>query len=103
MPRLLLVGRDGDRLAAIGRAHDIAEWTTDLGAALADPTFDIVFDAAATHQRAAAVGKAIAAGKHVYCEKPVATSVARARALLLAAENSGSAAAAVDDTLYLPA
>ena len=102
MPRLLLVGRDGDRLAAIGRAHDIVEWTTDLGAALADPGFDIVFDAAATHQRAATVGKAIAAGKHVYCEKPVATSVAQARALLLAVENSGRAAAAVEDKIYLP-
>ena len=33
--------------------HGIADWTTDLDAALADPTYAIFFDAAATHQRAA--------------------------------------------------
>src|ERR1700704_647639 len=30
MPRLLLVGRDADRLAAVARAHGLADWTTDL-------------------------------------------------------------------------
>src|SRR5262245_36726745 len=59
IPRLLLVGRDGDRLAAIARTHGIADWSTDLDAALADPTFSILFDAAATRQRAATVEKAI--------------------------------------------
>src|SRR5262249_61988811 len=102
VPQLRAVGRDSDRLAASARAHDIPEWTPDLGGALADPAFDIVFDGAATHQRAAIVEKAIAAGKHIYCEKPVATSVAEARALLRAAEKSGRAAAAVEDKIYLP-
>src|SRR5262245_43036806 len=68
VPRLLLVGRDGERLAAIARAHGLAEWSSDLDAALADPAFEIFFDAAATRQRAAAVEKALVAGKHIYCE-----------------------------------
>ena len=34
LPRLLLVGRDRDRLAAVARAHKVADWTTDLDAAL---------------------------------------------------------------------
>src|SRR5260370_41246575 len=64
MPRLLLVGRDADRLAAVARAHQLADWTTDLGAALADPAYGIFFDAAATQQRVAPLAQAIAPGKH---------------------------------------
>src|SRR4051812_40857893 len=37
LPRLLLVGRDADRVAAIARAHKVTDWTTDLGVALASP------------------------------------------------------------------
>jgi len=36
LPRLLLVGRNADRLAAVARSHKLAHWTTDLAAALAD-------------------------------------------------------------------
>src|SRR5215475_3327894 len=63
LPRLLLIGRDADRLAAVSRAHGIADWSTDLDAALADPAYAIFFDAAATQQRLAVLDKAIAAGK----------------------------------------
>jgi predicted dehydrogenase len=102
VPRVLLVGRDPQRLAAVAQAHDIAEWTTDLDAALDDRDFSIFFDAAATHQRAAVLEKAIAAGKHIYCEKPVATSVAQGLDLLRAMEARGLKAAAVEDKVYLP-
>ena len=74
VPRLMLVGRDADKLAAVAKKHS-AEWTTDLDAALADPASRVFFDAAATHQRQAVLEKAIAAGKHIYSEKPVALSV----------------------------
>ena len=40
IPRLLLVGRDGERLAAVARTHNITDWTTDLDAALSDPACD---------------------------------------------------------------
>ena len=81
LPRLLLAGRDADRLAAAARAHGVADWTTDLSAALASADHAIFFDAAATGQRAATLERAIAAGKHVYCEKPLAPSAAQAMAL----------------------
>ena len=68
VPRLLLAGRDAERLAAVARTHGVEHWTTDLDAALADPAYAILFDAAATHQRAAVLSRAIAAGKHVYAE-----------------------------------
>src|SRR5947209_5103293 len=51
LPRLLLVGRDADRLASVAGTHNITEWTTDLDSALADQSYAIFFDAAATQQR----------------------------------------------------
>src|SRR5438128_5781066 len=64
MPKLLLVGRNADRLAAVASAHDIPDWTTDLDLALASGEPAVFFDAAATSQRVGVLEKAIAAGKH---------------------------------------
>ena len=102
VPRLMLVGRDEKKLAQIAAAHGIAEWGTDLDAALANPDFAVVFDAAATHQRRQVLEKAIAAGKHIYTEKPVALTVEDARALLAAARERGVRHGAVEDKQYLP-
>src|SRR5215510_16582320 len=52
VPRLLLIGRDADRLAAVTRTHKLADWTTDLDAALADPAYAIFFDAPLRRGRA---------------------------------------------------
>jgi predicted dehydrogenase len=102
VPRLLLVGRDTEKLARIAAQHGIAEWTTDLDAALADPVFSVFFDAAATHQRKQALTRAIAAGKHIYAEKPVALSAADGLALLGEMRARGLKHAAVEDKQYLP-
>jgi predicted dehydrogenase len=99
---LLLVGRDADRLAAVARRHKLADWTTDLDAALADPAYAIFFDAAATQQRVAVLEKAIAAGKHVYCEKPVAPTTAQGLALLRRAQSRGLKHGVVEDKIHLP-
>jgi predicted dehydrogenase len=102
MPRLLLVGRDRERLAGIAQSFGIDEITTDLDAALARPDFTVLFDAAATRQRGVTLAKAIAAGKHVYTEKPVAPTVADGLTLLRAAKERGLKAAAVEDKINLP-
>ena len=102
MPHVLLVGRDADRLAALAREHRVEGFSTDLDAALSDPAYEVLFDAAVTHQRQATLEKAIAAGKHVYSEKPVAASVADGRALLAAMNARGLRHAAVEDKQYLP-
>ena len=102
MPHLLLVGRNEARLAEIARANNLADWTTDLDAALADPGYPVLFEAAATHQRLATLGKALAAGKHIYSEKPVAPTVAEGLALLRDVEAAGLKHGAVEDKLYLP-
>ena len=101
VPRLLLVGRNAERLAGIARAYDIDDWTTDLDEALAKPDFPIFFDAAATGQRVAALTKAIAANKHIYSEKPVAPSVAEGLSLLHAAQALGLKHGVVEDKINL--
>ena len=102
MPRLLLVGRDPDRLAAVARMHGIVDWSTDLDGALSDPTYALFFDAAATQQRLAVLEKAIAASKHVYSEKPVAPTAAQGMALLEQAQRRGLKHGAVEDKVHLP-
>jgi predicted dehydrogenase len=102
VPRLMLVGRDAQKVAQVAAAHGIAEWRTDLDAALADQDFSVFFDAAATRQRRQVLEKAIAAGKHIYTEKPVALTVEDARALLLAVRERGLRNGAVEDKQYLP-
>lgn len=72
MPDPILVGRNREKLEALARAHGIARTSTDLDACLADPRDELFFDAATTRLRAGLIRRAIAAGKHVYVEKPTA-------------------------------
>jgi predicted dehydrogenase len=100
--RPILVGRDEDRLRRLATAYSIPDVSTDLDAVLADPAVDVYFDAQITGARAAAVGKAIAAGKHVYCEKPLSADAATARGLAEAAARAGLKVGIVQDKLFLP-
>jgi predicted dehydrogenase len=102
VPQVILVGRDKARLAAISQENGVARWTTDLDAALSDPAYTVLFDAAATPQRKATLEKGIAAGKHIYSEKPVALTAADGRALLAAITARGLKHGAVEDKQYLP-
>ena len=102
VPDPILVGRNADKVRALAEAHGVARWTTDLDAALADPADTVYFDAASTGLRAGLIRKAIAAGKHVYTEKPVATNVADALDLYQRAEAAGVKHGVVQDKLWLP-
>jgi predicted dehydrogenase len=73
-PDPILVGRSDAKLRAIAEAHGVERWSTDLDACLADERDAIYFDATLTNTRAGHVRDAIDAGKHVYCEKPLATT-----------------------------
>jgi predicted dehydrogenase len=102
MPDPILVGRNADKLAALARAHGVARWTTDVDAALANPDDTVFFDAATTQLRPTLLKRAIAAGKHVYCEKPIATTLPEALDLVRAAERAGVKHGVVQDKLFLP-
>lgn len=102
MPRLLLCSRDEKRLAALAQGNGIDRWTTDLDAALSDPGYSVFFDAAATGQRVPTLTKAIAAGKYIYSEKPVALSVSEGMSLLTAARARNLKHGAVEDKIFLP-
>jgi predicted dehydrogenase len=101
VPKLLFVGRDANKLEPLARKFEAA-WSTDLDATLGDPAYDIFCDTAATGARPMVLGRAIAAGKHVYTEKPVASSVAEGLELLKAAQARGVKTGAVEDKLFLP-
>jgi predicted dehydrogenase len=102
MPEPLLVGRSADKLEAVARMAGINRWTTDLDAALSDPEMSVYFDAQTTMQRADGVSRAIEAGKHVYCEKPTATSTEEAYGLYTHARDKGVKHGVVQDKLWLP-
>ena len=102
MPDPILIGRNADRIRALAQAHGIARFGTDLDAALANPDDAVFFDAATTQARPGLLQRAIAAGKHVYCEKPVATKLAEALDLARAADRAGIKHGVVQDKLFLP-
>jgi predicted dehydrogenase len=102
MPDPILVGRRPDALRALAHAHRLERTTTDLDAVLADKSYTVFFDAASTQLRPTILKKAIAAGKHVYCEKPTATGLAEAMDLYRAAKSAGVKHGVVQDKLWLP-
>jgi predicted dehydrogenase len=101
MPDPILVGRSAAKVEALARSHGVHRWTTDLGAALASDD-EVFFDAASTQMRPALLKRAIDAGKHVYCEKPVATTLAEAMSLYRAAKKARVKHGVVQDKLWLP-
>ncbi|MEU8841488.1 Gfo/Idh/MocA family oxidoreductase [Streptomyces roseus] len=101
-PEPVLVGRREPALRAIAERHGLEHVSTDLSAVLADPEVEIYFDAQVTGAREAAVRRAVAAGKHVYCEKPTALSFASSLELARLAAEAGVKHGVVQDKLFLP-
>ena len=101
-PEPVLVGRNEERLRAIAAQHGLDRWTTLLDEVLADPEVEVYFDTQVTSLREASLLRAIEAGKHVYTEKPVATSLDGAVRLARAAKAAGITHGVVHDKLFLP-
>lgn len=102
IPDPILVGRNEEKIAALAQQYQIERWTTDLDGALSNPDDIIFFDAATTQARPGLLKKAIAAGKHVYSEKPVAVSLEEALDLYHFAQERGVKHGVVQDKLWLP-
>lgn len=102
MPDPIFVGRSAERLAVLAAETGVTRTSTDLKAALADANDTVFFDAAATALRFDVVSQAIEAGKHIYCEKPIAGSTEQAMELVRKADGAGVKHGTVQDKLFLP-
>lgn len=101
-PDPILVGRNEDRVRALATRLGVERWSTDLASCLGNPDDTVYFDAQHTAQRPAALEAAIAAGKHIYCEKPTALDLDTALRLAALARDAGVKNGVVADKLFLP-
>lgn len=102
LPEPLLLGRNESKLKALAETRGGLPYSTDLDAVLSDKAYTVYFDAQTTLLRYEAVKRAITAGKHVYCEKPIAMTSAQGMELYRLAEAARVKHGAVQDKLWLP-
>ncbi len=102
MPDPILVGRNADKIRALAETHGVERWTDDLDRALANPEDELFFDAGTTQMRPMLLERAMRAGKHVYCEKPIATTLAEALKVVRLAGELRLKNGTVQDKLFLP-
>ncbi len=98
----ILVGRNEQKLRQLAETHGIERWSTNLQECLANPSDEIYFDAQSTPLRSEGLRAAIRAGKHIYCEKPIASDLPTAIELVRLAQQAGIKHGVVQDKLFLP-
>jgi len=102
MPDPILLGRDEIKLRRLCDLTGIEKMSTDLDEVLKDPGYIVYFDSQTTGRRADAVRKAVKAGKHIYCEKPIANNTKTALELYQLCRKAGLKNGVVQDKLWLP-
>ena len=102
MPDPILVGRNLKKVTALAELHGLKRIAKDIESALADPQDTIFFDAGSTQMRVPILERAIQAGKHVYCEKPLSETLEQSLSLVRLARAHGVKSGVVQDKLYLP-
>ena len=102
MPDPVLVGRNTAKLEHLKSISGVEKITTDLDSVLSDPYYQVYFDSQTTGRRAPAVKKAIKAGKHIYCEKPVGISTKEVLELYQLCKQKNLKNGVVQDKLWLP-
>ncbi|MGI4788719.1 MAG: Gfo/Idh/MocA family protein [Janthinobacterium lividum] len=85
-------GRDKAVLAAAAQQYNVPNTYTDWREMLADPAVEAVHIVTPPDKHAEMAIAALRAGKHVFVEKPLATTAADAQAILTAARASGKVA-----------
>jgi UDP-N-acetylglucosamine 3-dehydrogenase len=83
-----LCTRTPDRLAALAGKFGVAKTFTNYHDLLADPEIDAVSICTMWDQHTEPAIAALEAGKHVFLEKPIASTVADARSILAASKRS---------------
>jgi predicted dehydrogenase len=102
IPDPVLVGRNEAKLEKLAEMSGISRYTTNLEDTLSDKKNKIYFDAQTTGRRFDAVKKAIAAGMHIYCEKPAAINSGQALELYQLCLRNKLKNGVVQDKLWLP-
>src|SRR5204863_4331208 len=102
MPDPILVGRDESKLQKLCSISGVKKMSTDLDQVLADPNYTIYFDSQVTGRRPDGIRKAVQAGKHIYCEKPIAVDTKQAMELYSLCKEAGVQNGVVQDKLWLP-
>jgi predicted dehydrogenase len=102
MPDPVLVGRDENKLQKLCSLAGIKKMSTDLDQGLTDSYNSVYFDSQITGRRADGIRKAVKAGKHIYCEKPIAVDTKQAMELYRLCKNAGVKNGVVQDKLWLP-
>ena len=98
----VLVGRNAAKLEQVAKRFGIERWTTDLDAALSDTRDTLFFDSATTNLRFDNARRALAAGKHVFCDKPLSPTHAQALQLTDIAQRARLKNGVVMANLWLP-
>jgi len=96
---LAVAGRDPERARAFAARHGAALAHPTFEALLADPDIDVVYVALPNGHHAPWTIRALDAGKHVLCEKPLALTAAEVDGIAAAAERNGRIA--VEAFMYL--
>ncbi len=102
MPKPVLVGRSDSKLKELSKETGISDWSTDLDSLLENSDYPVYFDAQVTDMRFESVKNAINAGKHIYCEKPVAATSKDSMELYDLARSAAIKHGVVQDKLWLP-
>ena len=102
LPDPILVGRDANKLEKLCTLSGVKKMTTNLDEALTDSSNTIYFDSQTTGRRAESVKKAVKAGKHIYCEKPIAVDTNTALELHKLCVDAKVKNGVVQDKLWLP-
>jgi predicted dehydrogenase len=81
--------RSGDKAKDYAERHNVPRWYDDGQALIDDPEVDVVYVATPTYAHKDYVIQAANAGKHVYCEKPMAVTYAECQEMMTACEQAG--------------
>jgi predicted dehydrogenase len=84
-----IASRDGGRAAEIAARFGIDRSYDSYQALLDDPEIEAVYNPLPNHLHVEWTVKALEAGKHVLCEKPIALTAAEAEAIVRARDRSG--------------
>ncbi len=102
MPDPILIGRNKLKLESLAKETGISKFSDDLDRVLEDDSYSVYFDALITGLRVQNVKKAVKAGKHIYCEKPIAPDTESALELYRVCLDAGIKHGVVQDKLWLP-